>query len=260
VIRLKLLQYETTKQKTMNRILFSFFIFIALACTEKEQPREMEEINQGAILNETQIPDTSYTYLALGDSYTIGESVLQEERFPVQLETVFKQNGYKMDRTKIVAKTGWTTDELASGIKNETLATSYNLVTLLIGVNNQYRGRDSEEYRIQFKELLETAISFATNNPQNVIVISIPDYGATPFAASRNPEKIGKEIDLFNKINREETQYANARYVDITPISKQAKDKPELVAADGLHPSKEMYRLWVEQIFPKAKEIVESQK
>ena len=133
-------------------------------------------------------------------------------------------------------------------------------MTLLIGVNNQYRGRSADEYRGEFRNNLQTAIKYAGNKAQNVIVISIPDYGVTPFGKSRNPEQIAKEIDEYNAINFQETQQANARYVEITAISREALNDETLVASDGLHPSGEMYRRWVEKILPEAKKILESQK
>lgn len=204
-------------------------------------------------------PDSTHTYLALGDSYTIGESVSEIERFPVQLVEKLKSEDYKMKAATVVAKTGWTTDELKSGINAATLLKSYNLVTLLIGVNNQYRGRDSGEYRVQFRELLQTAIGFAQNNAGNVIVVSIPDYGVTPYAENGNPDKIAQEIDFFNKINYEETQQAGAKYVNITPISREATNDKTLIAPDGLHPSGKMYGLWVQKIAPVTKEILRNQ-
>ncbi|MFW6245948.1 MAG: SGNH/GDSL hydrolase family protein [Tangfeifania sp.] len=197
------------------------------------------------------------TYLALGDSYTIGESVDTDERFPVQLVQQLNENGIAVSTPEIIAQTGWTTDELAAAIESKNLTETYELVTLLIGVNNQFRGRDSGEYRNQFAELLQTAIEF-TGNEKSIIVISIPDYGVTPFGQDRNQEKIAEEIDLFNQINLEETQKTEARYVDITEISRRAKSDATLVASDGLHPSGKMYRLWVEEIFPAAKQILDN--
>lgn len=199
----------------------------------------------------------TFSYLALGDSYTIGESVDANERFPVQLVKKLNNKGISTKNAKIIAKTGWTTAELSDGIKNENVKGEYDLVTLLIGVNNQYRGLSPQEYRFQFKELLKTATQLAEKKAERVIVISIPDYGITPFAETRNPVKIGNEIDSFNRINKEESQLAGVNYVDITAISRTAKTKNELIANDGLHPSGEMYRLWVEEIFPVAKEILE---
>lgn len=197
----------------------------------------------------------NYFYLALGDSYTIGERVEETARFPVQLVKKLNDTGIKTNSATLVARTGWTTEDLSMGIKNEKLKESYDLVTLLIGVNNQYRGCPADEYRVQFRELLQTAINFAGKNSKNVIVLSIPDYGVTPFAKYSNPEKIASEIDNFNQINLEETLSTGANYVDITPISRNAKNDDSLIAPDGLHPSSEMYRLWVELIFPVAEHI-----
>jgi lysophospholipase L1-like esterase len=161
----------------------------------------------------------------------------------------------KIGSPTIVARTGWTTDELARGIEDANLTGTYDLVTLLIGVNNQYRGRDTVEYRRQFRELLNKAVGFANGFEKRVIVISIPDYGVTPFGIS-NAERIGADIDIFNNINREETELKKANYVYITSISRAAKDDPSLIAKDGLHPSGKMYSFWVDAIFPVAKNML----
>jgi lysophospholipase L1-like esterase len=200
-----------------------------------------------------------YSYLALGDSYTIGQSVGVEERWPAQLAESLFRSGYKVAPLKIVAQTGWTTGELKEAILSEELQESYNLVTLLIGVNNQYRNLDTLAYRNEFEELLQMAISFAGNNVNNVVVVSIPDYGVTPFGQARDPIKIAKEIDAFNQINYEETIKAGVSYVNITPISREAENNPELIAGDGLHPSGIMYAQWVELIFPEVKAIFDNQ-
>jgi lysophospholipase L1-like esterase len=187
-------------------------------------------------------PDTRETRtLALGDSYTIGESVPEAERFPNQLA---RQLG--IAAPQIIAKTGWTTDELNVAIDAANVTGTYDLVTLLIGVNNQYRGRDAEEYRREFAALLQRAIAFAGGDPGKVIVVSIPDWGVTPFAEGRDRAKIAAEIDRYNAINREEAQRAGARYADITPISR--RNDPALVAPDGLHPSGKQYGEWVRVI------------
>lgn len=243
----------------MNRLLFILFVFIGLACTDKTASEIMNDQPERDT-DQAENEESAFSYLALGDSYTIGESVSEDQRFPVQLVQGLRDEGFDVKPAKIVARTGWTTDELAAAIKSENLDESYNLVTLLIGVNNQYRGRSADEYRGEFKELLQTAIDFAGSQTQNVIVISIPDYGVTPFGKSRDPEKIAKEIDAFNAINSEETQQANARYVEITAISREALNDEKLVAGDGLHPSGEMYRRWVDKILPEATEILESKK
>jgi len=200
-----------------------------------------------------------YSYLALGDSYTIGQSVGVEERWPAQLAESLFRTGYKVAPLKIIAQTGWTTGELKEAIQSEDLLESYNLVTLLIGVNNQYRGLDTLQYRNEFKELLDMAITFAGNDIKNVVVVSIPDYGVTPFGLARDPVKIAKEIDEFNQINLEETMKAKVTYVDITPISREAENNPELIASDGLHPSGKMYEEWVKLILPEVKMIFDNQ-
>lgn len=190
--------------------------------------------------------------LCLGDSYTIGESVPVAERWPVQLVQALKAEGMDVADPVIIAKTGWTTDELDTAIDEAGPTGPFDLVTLLIGVNNQYRGRDAEEYRREFRGLLGRAVGFAGGRPDRVIVLSIPDWGVTPFAGDADRAKIAREIDRFNQVNREESDRAGARYVDITPVSREAADTPGLIAGDGLHPSGEMYREWVEFIEPVA--------
>jgi lysophospholipase L1-like esterase len=201
----------------------------------------------------------SLRYLALGDSYTIGESVGEAERFPNQLAALLANEGLTVE-VKIIARTGWITDELWRGIQAAKLEPPYDLVSLLIGVNNQYRGRDIEEYREQFVFLLNKSIEYAGGDPKRVIVLSIPDWGVTPFASGRDREKIAQEIDAFNAINREETEKAGAHYADVTPISREAVNDPSLIAPDGLHPSGKMYRMWAEKVLPVALEILSSQK
>ncbi|HYC60302.1 MAG TPA: SGNH/GDSL hydrolase family protein [Thermoanaerobaculia bacterium] len=185
-------------------------------------------------------------YLALGDSYTIGESVPESERFPVQLA-----RDLALGAPTIIAKTGWTTDELNAAIDAANPQGPYDLVTLLIGVNNQYRGRDAEQYRGEFAALLQRAIGFAAGDAKKVIVVSIPDWGVTPFAEGRDRAKIASEIDRYNAINREEASRAGAQYVDITPISRGTDIA--LVAGDGLHPSGKQYSEWVKLISPIAR-------
>jgi lysophospholipase L1-like esterase len=188
---------------------------------------------------------TRARYLALGDSYTIGESVPESERFPVQLA---RRLG--IGAPQIIARTGWTTDELNAAIDAANPQGPYDLVTLLIGVNNQYRGRDAEQYRGEFAALLQRAVGFAGGDAQKVIVVSIPDWGVTPFAEGRDRAKIASEIDRYNAVNREEAARAGAKYVDITPISRGTD--PGLVAGDGLHPSGKQYTEWVELILRSA--------
>jgi len=196
-------------------------------------------------------PDTT-SYLALGDSYTIGESVDSSLRWPVQLAELLTAEGIPTESPLIVARTGWTTDELASGIEAAGIGETFDLVSLLIGVNNQYRGRDLGEYRVQFVDLLTRAIRFAGGNPERVLVLSIPDWGVTPFAAGRDRAEIAEEIDAFNAVNRSEAEGAGAYYLDVTGISREAAADPGLVAEDGLHPSGAMYSRWARAALPLA--------
>jgi len=195
-------------------------------------------------------------FLALGDSYTIGESVQPVERWPVQLAALLRGRGIDIGEPEIIARTGWTTDELDAAITTADPKGPYQLVSLLIGVNNQYRGRDAEQYRNQFRGLLQRASAFAGGQASHVVVLSIPDWGVTPFAASRDRRKIAREIDQFNAINRQETLGAGARYVDVTPVSRRASEDPLLNASDGLHPSGSMYRSWAELALPAALEAL----
>lgn len=188
----------------------------------------------------------SFTFLALGDSYTIGESVSESERWPIQLAAQLVERGLPMRSPKIIATTGWRTDELKAAIEaDEELLPSYDIVSLLIGVNNQYQGKSVESYRPEFEELLQMAIKLAGGDASNVFVVSIPDYGKTPFGAEKE-EEIKKAIDAYNAANKEITKRYEVKYFNITPISRRAKTEPELTAPDNLHPSGEMYKKWVE--------------
>lgn len=196
-----------------------------------------------------------FRYLALGDSYTIGESVSVEDCWPNQLATLLEAEGIRTEVT-IIARTGWTVDELWKGIKANPPEGIYNLVTLLIGVNDQYRGYPMDGYREDFQFMLGKAIEYAGGNPEKVVVLSIPDWGFTPFAADRATEPISQQIDEFNTVNLEETQSASAHYVDVTIISRMAMDDFDLVAGDRLHPSGKMYALWAEKVLPVVREIL----
>ena len=192
-------------------------------------------------------------YLALGDSYTIGESVEGHERWPNQLATLIEASpefaGQRVD-VSIIARTGWTTQELWEGIQGRKLEPPYDLVSLLIGVNNQYRGYDINEYREQFVFLLNKAMEYAGGDANRVVVLSIPDWGVTPFAQGRDIQQIAKDIDMFNTVNREEAEKAKVHYVDVTPVSREAVNNLTLIAPDGLHPSGKMYTEWANLTLP----------
>jgi len=195
-------------------------------------------------------------YLALGDSYTIGESVAEHERWPNQLAGLLRTNDISTEVT-LIARTGWTTDELWQGIQAREINPPYDLVSLLIGVNNQYRGLEIDEYREEFIFLLNKAIEYAGGDAKRVIVLSIPDWGVTPFAKSRDSKEIATEINLFNSVNREESEKAGVYYVNITPSSREAVTDSALIAADGLHPSGKMYAEWAGLAYPEVLKILE---
>jgi len=186
-------------------------------------------------------------FLALGDSYTIGESVAEDQRWPDQLVETLASKGLIFDRPKIIATTGWRTDDLKKAIDAEKISGDYDLVSLLIGVNNQYQGKSAESYAPEFEDLLKMAIGFAGGDKEKVFVVSIPDYGYTPFGKEKQ-EQITKAIDEFNSVNRKITATYGIKYFDITGISRKGLDDPELIAADGLHPSGRMYGEWVKII------------
>ncbi|MCB0819472.1 MAG: SGNH/GDSL hydrolase family protein [Bacteroidetes bacterium] len=184
-------------------------------------------------------------YLALGDSYTIGEGVPEGNRFSDYLVNL---PGAGFEKPEIIAVTGWTTSELKAGIEQAKPAGVYDLVSLLIGVNNQYRGLHPDDYEQEFADLLNQAIGFAGGNKEHVIVLSIPDWGTTPFAEGRNREQIAKEIDQFNAINKAICSNEGVFYCDITGLTRDEALK-NLLVADNLHYSAEMYRLWAEKVY-----------
>lgn len=198
----------------------------------------------------------TFHYLALGDSYTIGESVSDWESWPNQLAALLAAEGIPIE-VKVIARTGWTVDELWQGIQANPPEGTYDLVTLLIGVNDQYRGYPVDGYREKFRFILGKAIECAGGNAEKVIVLSIPDWGLTPFAAGRDNELVSHQVDVFNAVNVEETKNAHAHYVDITETSRMIAGDADLIASDGLHPSGKMYAIWAEKVLPVALEIVQ---
>lgn len=200
----------------------------------------------------------TYSYLALGDSYTIGESVPLFESFPYQFVQFLRKSGMNFQAPEIIAKTGWTTDELKIAIDKTILLPVYDFVTLLIGVNNQYRGLSIEIYEKEFEELLMNALKIAGNNKNRVFVLSIPDWGITPFAADRDQKKISTEIDAFNKVNETLSKKLQVQYIDITELTREAVDNELLLTNDKLHPSGLEYKRWAEKLLSKSKELFNS--
>ena len=202
--------------------------------------------------------DAPRRYLALGDSYTIGEDVAEAGRWPVQLAALLRADGIAMDPPTIVARTGWTTDELSAAMDDAELARGNDLVSLLIGVNNQYRGRALDEYETQFTTLLDRAIALAGDRAGRVLVLSIPDWGVTPFGAKsgRDVARIAAELDAFNRAAAAICASRGVAFVDITPISRDPGAQPSMLAADGLHPSAAQYALWAQHALPAAKSLL----
>ena len=198
---------------------------------------------------------SSKTYLALGDSYTIGQSVAVNERFPAQTAQLLRAQGVKINDPEIIATTGWTTRNLLDALNSTNLRSNYDVVTLLIGVNNQYQGRSIEEYKNEFTILLNRAIQYAGNKPSHVIVLSIPDYSVTPFAGGSDKPRIASEIDQFNVANKTIAFQYGVQYLDITPISREPD--PVLIAPDGLHPSGLQYKRWADLLAPIIKQVLQ---
>ncbi len=197
----------------------------------------------------------SLRYLALGDSYTIGEGVAPDGRWPVALASRLRAEGVPLGEPQILAVTGWTTDELSAAIERESLQPPYDLVSLLIGVNNQYRGRDIFNFRDEFDALLQRALAFAGGRPARVLAVSIPDWGVTPFARvnGHDPGRIAAAIDTFNRAAGEIAERAGVVYVDVTAASRLAGAAPDLLVDDALHPSAAQYARWLDTLLPAAR-------
>ena len=186
----------------------------------------------------------NYSYLALGDSYTIGEQVPFAENFPNQTVQILRRSGLAFNAAEIIAKTGWTTDELGNAIENTTRLEIYDTVSLLIGVNNQYRGRSATGFKIEFEQLLQKAIRFSGNRPYRVVVLSIPDWGVTPFAEGRDKKQTADEIDVYNDICKRSATAFKTHFINITTSQREDGSKTEFLASDGLHPSGKEYKKW----------------
>ena len=227
-----------------KRLVCITFLLIGFGCSSKTSNDSIRQ---------------KLSFLALGDSYTIGESVPIEQRWPVQLADSLEAYGFEIDTTQIIATTGWTTSELQQGIENTQTTPPYGLVSLLIGVNNQYRGYDIHIYRAEFEELLQQAVSFAGDDPSKVFVVSIPNYGVTPFGMTRGEDRIRRELLKYDSIADSIASAYGIPFVNITPISENAKTNMDLIASDELHPSGEQYRLWVTEMLPVVKELLVAQ-
>lgn len=222
-------------------ILFSAVLF---GC-EKDTPSPDAGLKPDA--------DHAYSYLALGDSYTIGEGVQVADRWGQQLARLLRADGVDVGDPVTIAKTGWTTSELAKAIEAANPTANFDLVSLLIGVNNQYRGQSISSYRTEFRGLLQTSILLAKGDAGKVVVLSIPDWGATPFAQGRDREQISAEIEAFNVVAKEEAQKAGVAFINITPLTRKALEDVSYLANDGLHYSGKMHLEWAKLTVPQAK-------
>ncbi len=225
-------------------LLFAILIPVLFSCSKKSMTN-----------NSIPVTDPSArTYLALGDSYTIGQSVAEAERFPNQTVALLRAQNIKINDPKIIATTGWTTKNLIDALNATPPQNNYDVVSLLIGVNNQYQGRGIDEYKTEFTLLLNRAIQYAANKPTHVFVLSIPDYSITPFAQGSDRARIAAEIDQFNAANKAISLQLGVNYLDITPISREPD--PALVANDGLHPSGKQYKRWADLLAPMMKQVL----
>lgn len=229
---------------------FSIFILLAIlsfACSKKDTAPEVVPTQLGA----------GPTYLALGDSYTIGQSVAQSDRFPAQTVALLQQENIKISEPVYLAQTGWTTANLQGAIAAANLAPQYDLVSLLIGVNDQYQGMDTAGYAIRFTQLLQTSIALAGGRKERVFVVSIPDYSVTPFVPQGQKQTVSREIDLFNAVNKRISESYGVSYTDITPSSREGATNKDHIANDQLHPSGLEYQKWAAMLAPKFKKALE---
>ena len=234
----------------MKKLQLILLTIVSLSACTKAAVSNAAKANDTTVTTKPMTTTGSLSYLALGDSYTIGESVPQAQSYPYQLINQLNTQGLNVQSPTIIATTGWTTDNLIDAIlQSGLIEKKYDFVTLLIGVNDQYQHLSTDNYTIKFNNVLNTAIAFAGGDKTKVFVISIPDWGVTPYANGQDAV-IGPEIDKFNAINKAESLKAGVNYLDITPISRQAASNTALVAEDGLHPSGQMYKMWVDLLEP----------
>lgn len=242
----------------MKSILL-LLLTLSFSCTHSSVDTTLDIVNGGTstlgTVTNADAANHKLTYLALGDSYTIGESVPSSDRWPVQIAGLLRQGNVDIADPDIIARTGWTTAELQDAISKSSNQKKYDLVSLLIGVNNQYRGQPLSIYRTEFRQLLQTAVAFADGKISHVVILSTPDWGYSPFAQSRDKAVISTEIDQFNAIAQDECQQAKIAFVNITPITRQFTGNAEF-ALDGLHYSGLHMRRWAEQALPVVKPLL----
>ncbi len=246
----------------MVKLFFTSAILLLFSCTKPATTRPAT-VSSNPVVPDTSViilPNTTIgkTYLALGDSYTIGQSVAESERFPVQVATKLTSLNINFSIPEIIAQTGWTTDNLLSRLSTAAPSKpAYDIVSLLIGVNNQYQHRTQDEYRQQFETLLIKSIQYAGNRKERVFVLSIPDYSVTPFASNSDTAFIARQIDSFNVINKQIALQYNVNYLDITGFTRMAAINSSLIAGDGLHPSGIEYHVWADNLVPMIRAVLQ---
>ena len=237
----------------MEKIVCSFFVLLicCLTCNKNTVEPTPPQTEEEEVITEGK------KYLALGDSYTIGEANFAEDKFPELLVERLRDDTIEMADPRVIAQTGWTTTKLSEAIEAAMIIDTFDLVSLLIGVNNQFTGLSLDDYEVAFEELLLQSIAFAGGDKDKVVVLSIPDYAYTEFGQMRDPDLISEEIDQFNAAKKTITENYAVLYIDITPISRMGLGDPSLVSDDNLHPSAEMYKLWVDLMYEDVKEKLE---
>lgn len=225
-------------------LCIAYIMLVSAYACKKDKRQPTPGINNGR-------DSHHYSFIALGDSYTIGQSVAENERFPAQTQSMLRAVDKQVNDVTYIAATGWTTTDLQSAIENQNPEGPFDIVTLLIGVNDQNRFRDTTGYDMRFTRLLQKAVQLAGNKSDRVFVLSIPDYSVTPYGSIDDTMMIRKQIDLFNSINLRVSSAYNISYTDITPVSREALNDASLIAKDNLHPSGKMYKKWVDLLGPK---------
>lgn len=237
------------KTSIKNHIGSLFVICTLFSCSKRTLSPE-PDYDSPSTEEKNFTPTSNLTYVALGDSYTIGTSVAYQDNYPSQLSTALQGQLKSPIALKIVAKNGWRTDNLLDALKTEQLEPNYDLVTLLIGVNNQYQSEPFKKYEKEFSQLLEQALELANHKTERVFVISIPDWGFTPYGSGWDQQKISQEIDAYNSFAKETAEKEGVTFIEVTDITRKGLEDKELVASDGLHPSKKAYKLFVERMLP----------
>ena len=241
---------EIYAMSSAKLFLFFFMITFANSCDKMEEELPVE-------ISAEFIPEepNSYTYLALGDSYTIGQGVAEDQRYPIQLQRRLLEDSIVIDTVKILAQTGWTTQNLLNAIEQDN-PEQHDFVSLLIGVNNQYQGIPFSVFEEDLNKLLDKAELLSTNESEGVFVISIPDYGVTPFGAL-NAEQISEELDNYNLYTKQICEARSIPYIDITELSRLLGADNGALASDNLHPSGYQYSKWVTEMLPVVVQLID---